>query len=162
MSAIALPRLLSEWVARTYPGHPYAYWGQSGAALLWDALLQARRKTIMMPAFICPSLPAAAVAAGLRVVFVDVDPSTLLPSLQVLEECLVAHADEEAVLLVDHSFGYPLSALANVRRHHPLARTSTLYSKSRTEFLESPALFSSIAYSNSLGSRLPSCTSLRG
>ena len=32
---------LSDWVSDAYPEYPYTYWGQSGTALLFDAL---RRK----------------------------------------------------------------------------------------------------------------------
>src|SRR5436190_142903 len=98
---------LSRWAASTYPDHPYASWGQSGEALLFDALCQEKRKTIILPAFICPSLAAMAAATGMKVVFVDVDRDTLHPDPGRLEQCLAEHADSELVLLVDHSFGYP-------------------------------------------------------
>jgi dTDP-4-amino-4,6-dideoxygalactose transaminase len=110
---------LSRWAASTYPEYPYAYWGQSGAALLFDALCQERRKTIVLPAFICHGLAAMAAATGMTVVLVDVERDTLHPDPDRLEQCLARHRDSDTVLLVDHAFGYPFAALADVRRRHP-------------------------------------------
>jgi dTDP-4-amino-4,6-dideoxygalactose transaminase len=109
----------SQWVANSYPEYEYAYWGQSGAALLFDALCQERRKIIILPAFICPGLASMAAATGMKVVLVDVDRDTLHPHPGRLEECLAEYRDSESVLVVDHAFGYPFAAIGDVRRRHP-------------------------------------------
>ncbi len=119
MMTARLSAVISQWVSQAYPDYPYMYWGQSGMSLLFDVLRQERRKKIVLPAFICPGLPAMADAAGMKVVLVDVNPETLHMGREQLEQCLADDRDEETILLVDHSFGYPFAALSEVRCRHP-------------------------------------------
>jgi dTDP-4-amino-4,6-dideoxygalactose transaminase len=87
--------------------------------MLFDALCQEKRKTILLPAFICPSLTSMAAATDMKVVLVDVDRDTLHPHPGRLEHCLAEYRDSESVLVVDHAFGYPFAAIGDVRRQHP-------------------------------------------
>jgi dTDP-4-amino-4,6-dideoxygalactose transaminase len=114
-----LPAELSRWLERAFPEYPHAYWGQSGASLLFDGLQQEGRKRLILPAFICSNLPAMALAAGMEVVLVDVNPETLLMRREAVEQCLAEGADAETALLVDHCFGYPFLGISELRRNHP-------------------------------------------
>ena len=110
---------LQSWAAAQYPHLPYVTYGVSGSALLLHALQQADRRTIILPAFICPELPAMAARAGLRVIHVDVDRRTLHMNTDRLDECLKNHISSETALVVDHSFGYPDREIIRCRRSYP-------------------------------------------
>jgi dTDP-4-amino-4,6-dideoxygalactose transaminase len=84
-----------------------------------EALRQTTRRTIILPAFICPELPAMALQAGLRVIHVDVDQRTLHMDPRRVVECLSRLPLSETALLVDHSFGYPDPEVARYRRAYP-------------------------------------------
>lgn len=110
---------LDAWAADEFPHLPYVRYGTSGATLLMDALGQQTRRTIVLPAFICPELPAMAQRAGLRVVHVDMDRNTLHMHPEKLASCLRLEPEQETVLLVDHAFGYPATDIGMWRQRHP-------------------------------------------
>jgi len=60
-----------------------------------------------------------ALHAGMRVVHIDVNRTTLHMDPDRLARCLTEHNDSETVLLVDHSFGYPAAEITEWRRDHP-------------------------------------------
>lgn len=104
------------WLREHYPDHPHAHFGLSGAALLYDALRAQRRRTIVLPAFICPNISAMAACAGMSVIHMDTRRGTMHPDQRQLEAYLAKQAASETVVLMDHSFGYPFDGLANLRR----------------------------------------------
>ena len=110
---------LDHWTRECSSDHPHVYWGLSGATLLFEALKQSHRRTVVLPAFLCPELPAMAIRAGKQVIHIDVDRQTLLMNRDQLEHCLAAIGDEKTVLLVDHPFGYPCNVLPELRQRHP-------------------------------------------
>lgn len=87
--------------------------------MLFEALAQSRCHTVILPGFICPSLSAAVIRAGKRVVHVDVDRDTLMMKPERLEQCLTEHGEDETALLIDHSFGYPCVEIRELRERHP-------------------------------------------
>lgn len=109
---------LEHWLGANFPDFQH-YVGLSGSAMLYDAFRLEPRQTVVLPAFICSDLPAAAKAAGKRVVHLDVDCRTMHINPDQLEYCLTAEDPLDTILLVDHTFGYPCSLLAAVRRKYP-------------------------------------------
>src|SRR5579872_101341 len=104
--------LIEGWFRERFPRHPHVYFGLSGATLLHDALLTQPQSTLVLPAYICPSLSAMGLAAGKRLVHAEVDPRTLHPD--------PAHYTlDDAVALVDHAFGYPYAGIAQLRKRNP-------------------------------------------
>lgn len=110
---------LDSWAAAEYPDLPHIAYGRSGATLLLDALQQEGRRTIILPAFTCPELPAMAMRAGLRLLHVDVDRHTLHCNADQLTDCLAGEDHRKTVLLVDHTFGYPMTGLIKLRQAYP-------------------------------------------
>lgn len=102
-----------------FPHHSYVYFGVSGTTLLFEALRSEPRRTAVFPAFICPSIPAMALAAGKSVLHVDVDPSTMHPDPNSLETCLSRGPVSNCALLINHSFGYPFPGLGRLRSAFP-------------------------------------------
>ena len=113
------PESLKAWISENFPGMRFAYWGQSAATMLHDALREEQRNNVILPAFICPSVTAAAIQAGKHVVHVDVDRTTLHIDPQKLEQVLRGMRHDDTVLLIDHSFGYPYSQIEKIRQDHP-------------------------------------------
>lgn len=114
-----VPRGLLEWCRAAYPEFPHVYAGESGTGLLFHALRQEPRGTVVLPAFICPQLSAMVRMAGKRLVHVDVDPRTMHPVPGLLDECLAGLSPDDTVLLLDHPMGYGLSWIAGVRQRYP-------------------------------------------
>jgi dTDP-4-amino-4,6-dideoxygalactose transaminase len=112
-------RALRSWAAAEYGEIPYIYFGASGAALLFDALCQEGRRTIVLPAFICPTVSAMALKTGMRLVHVDVDRTTLHPDPGMLSQCMNGLDPSKTVLLLDHAFGYPVPAMGQWRQRYP-------------------------------------------
>ncbi|HEY3281208.1 MAG TPA: DegT/DnrJ/EryC1/StrS family aminotransferase [Armatimonadota bacterium] len=112
-------RDLLLWSAAEYPDYSHHYLARSGSTLLHEALRQSRVTTVVLPAFICPSVSQAAASAGKRLVHVDVDPTTLMPAPDALEECLSHAEPERTAVLLDHSFGYPLPYLGQIQSWLP-------------------------------------------
>jgi len=56
---------------------------------------------------------------GMRVIHIDVDRRSLHMDAHMLETCLSQHDSLETVLLIDHSFGYPDTRIADLRRKYP-------------------------------------------
>ncbi len=109
---------LRSWATAEYSEFPYAYWGTNGTTLLFDALCQEKRRTILLPAFICPSLSAMLLRTGMKVLHIDVDRRTLHMNSGALRRCLAEHKSSETALLVDHTFGYPDAAIREWRRRY--------------------------------------------
>ncbi len=110
---------IRDWLREHFPQHPHIYPGVSGATLLHEALKTQTRTSVVMPAFICPSLSEMAARAGKQVVHIDADPLTLHPDMARLVTHLARQNASETVLLIDHSFGYPLPGLASLRQMFP-------------------------------------------
>jgi dTDP-4-amino-4,6-dideoxygalactose transaminase len=108
-----------SWFRERFPRQPHVYFGLSGTTLLHEALKAQTRTSVVLPAFICSDLSAAAVRAGKRVIHIDADRHTQLPDRAQLETYLASQDTSDAVLLVDHSFGYPFPDLACLRRRFP-------------------------------------------
>lgn len=92
--------LLREELATRYDARRVELWG-SGTQALQVAISVAQRRVgagpregapVALPAFQCYDLVSAAVGAGVRVAFYDVDPGTLAPDLDSLRRTLVAGA----------------------------------------------------------------------
>jgi dTDP-4-amino-4,6-dideoxygalactose transaminase len=118
-ASVEIPDYLVRWTTANFAEFPYGYWRLSGAAMLMEALSRSERRTVILPAFICPSISTAALRAGKKVVHVDVDRDTLLMNRDQLRRCLAEHPNEETALLVDHPFGYPCPAVSELRAEHP-------------------------------------------
>lgn len=110
---------LRSWAAAEYRDFPYVHYGLSGASLMFEALRQENRQTILLPAFICPTLSAMALQTGMKVIHIDVDRTTLHPTPDMLSQCLVERDAAQTVLLLDHTFGYPVPDISQWRRRHP-------------------------------------------
>lgn len=67
---------------------------------------EAREASVALPAFSCYDVVTAAVGAGVRMTFYDVDPDTLGPDLDSLERTLAAGA---SVVVVAPLYGMPLA-----------------------------------------------------
>jgi dTDP-4-amino-4,6-dideoxygalactose transaminase len=102
-----------------FPRHPHIYFGLSGTALLLEVFQRQPRSTVVLPAFFCPNISAAALMAGKRVMHIDADRRTQLPDVAQLEMCLASVNDADTILLIDHSFGYPFIHLSDLRRRFP-------------------------------------------
>jgi dTDP-4-amino-4,6-dideoxygalactose transaminase len=102
-----------------FPRHPHMYFGVSGTTLLLEAFQQQPRSTVVLPAFICPNISAAAVTAGKRVIHIDARRNTQLPDPAQMETCLAGLDESDTALLIDHSFGYPFANLPELRRRFP-------------------------------------------
>ncbi|MBZ5601318.1 MAG: hypothetical protein LAO79_03340 [Acidobacteriia bacterium] len=103
---------MEGWFRERFPRHPYVYFGLSGATLLHDAIRAQSQSRFVLPAYICPSLSAMGAAAGKLLIHIEVDPRTLHPAPQEM-------GHEDAIVLIDHSFGYPFGGIAEVRRLFP-------------------------------------------
>src|SRR5262249_32041976 len=86
---------------------------------LHDALKTVYRSSVVLPAYICPSLSAMASVAGKRLTHVEVDRRTLLPDPSQLESLLASRDTSDTVLLIDHAFGYPFGGIAKLREIFP-------------------------------------------
>lgn len=104
-----------DWLAERFPQHPFIYFGISGTALFYEAIKSTNRKTIVLPAYMCSNFSAAAIRCGAQVVHIDADPTTQLPHVGNLFHYLEEQVSSETILVIDHSFGYPFSALKDVR-----------------------------------------------
>ncbi len=110
---------IEGWMKEQFPRHPHIYFGVSGTALLLEVFRRQPRSTVILPAFFCPNISAAALMAGKRVIHIDAGPRTLLPDVAQLETCLASVNEADTVLLIDHSFGYPFIHLPDFRRRFP-------------------------------------------
>ena len=72
--------------------------GRAALAATLSAVRRAERNEVLVPAYTCWSVPAAAVRAGYRVRLYDIDPSTFLPAGDLGDE---AGADTTAIVLAD-------------------------------------------------------------
>ena len=104
---------------RTYFGVRDAFFASSGTAALTVALQAlgglSRRSEVVLPAYTCPSVPAAVLKAGLRPVLVDVDPRTFDFDYTALARALT---DETLAVIAHHPFG----VASNVDRIRALCR----------------------------------------
>lgn len=93
--------------------------GLSGSTLLYEALRLQGRRTVVLPAFVCPDLPAAAAAAGTRVVLIDADRRSMHLDSGRLDDYLRSTDPADTILLFDHTFGNPFPFAASIRRRYP-------------------------------------------
>jgi dTDP-4-amino-4,6-dideoxygalactose transaminase len=107
------------WLRERFPNHPHSYFGLSGTTLLYEVLKTQTRASVILPAFICANLSAAAVLAEKRVTHIDADRLTLLPDMAQLETHLAGQDASDTIVLIDHSFGYPFPRLDALRRRIP-------------------------------------------
>lgn len=112
------PRL-STWLSSEFSEFRHAYAGASGATLLYDAIRSTGRSTLVLPAFICCELSLMGLAAGMRVIHVEVERGTLLMDREELIRQLRTVDPGDVVLLVDHAFGNPVPWLADIKRQFP-------------------------------------------
>ncbi len=110
---------LIESLSTTYPEYPFRQFGRSGASLLYEVLKHSDRTRLILPAFICCELSFMGVEAGKQLLHIDVDRTTLHMQRSALEEALSDDADEDTIVLIDHSFGYPCSWIHSLRDEHP-------------------------------------------
>ena len=73
--------------------------------------------TVAYPGYSCIDITAAAVAARVRVRLYDLDPATLSPDLESLEQCLKRGVD---AIVVSHLYGYPadVSTVRDIGARH--------------------------------------------
>lgn len=114
-----LTQKISGYFQSILPYHKHIYFGKSASTLLFQALLQINRETVILPGFICPNVSAMVQATGKKVVHIDVDPSSLHMRIDLLHKYLADYSSSEACLLVDHSFGYVDSTSQIMRSHYP-------------------------------------------
>jgi dTDP-4-amino-4,6-dideoxygalactose transaminase len=107
------------WLREQFPSHAHIYFGVSGTTLLYDVFRNQPRTTVVLPAFVCPTISAAAALAGKRVVHIDANKHTQLPEVADVATCLAGLDESDTVLLVDHSFGFPFTGLPALRRKFP-------------------------------------------
>lgn len=110
---------LAEMLRERFPEHRHVYIGVSGATLLHDALKSEDRSSIVLPAFLCPSLSAMALAAGKRVTHIDSCVESMHPDASRLEAFLEKESTQDTAVLIDHSFGYRCDVLVDLRRRFP-------------------------------------------
>ena len=100
---------------RRHFGVRHVFLVSSGTAALTLTLMALRslspRKDVLIPAYTCPSVPAAVVKAGLRPVLCDIDPTTFDFDHALLEQTLGA---ETLCVVAHHLFGIP-SDIARIR-----------------------------------------------
>lgn len=94
----------SETLAAAYPHHDIMLTdsGTSALAMALTAALHTRPGAVALPAYGCPDLGTAALAAGARIVLYDIDPHTLTPDRDSL---LAAVRRGASVVVVAHFFG---------------------------------------------------------
>ena len=109
---------ICAWLRERFPRQPYIYFGLSGATLLHEALKSTWRGSVVLPAFICPSISAMAAGARKGLIHVEADQSTLLPDPRRLDQCVADQDPSDTVVLIDHSFGYPFTGVADLRRNN--------------------------------------------
>jgi len=116
-------RLFEEEI-RAHFGVSHVFLVSSGTAALTLTLMglrsSSRRTEVVIPAYTCPSVPAAVLKAGLRPVLCDINPSTFDFDHALLERtlngdtlCVVAH----------HLFGIP----SDIERVRALCRTRGIF-----------------------------------
>jgi len=91
----------------------------SGARVALYALLRAfnRPGDVVMPAYNCIAVPEAALYAGYRPVFADIDYNSLNMTADTLKQSITS---DTKVVLVTHQFGIPcdVDEILQVSRHH--------------------------------------------
>jgi dTDP-4-amino-4,6-dideoxygalactose transaminase len=102
-----------------FPRQPYIYFGVSGTTLLHEALKSQSRTCVVLPGFICANVSAAAARSGKQTIHIDADQRTQLPDIAQLHRCVESLDASDTAILIDHSFGNPFPALANVRSKFP-------------------------------------------
>jgi len=110
---------LAGLLGERFPRHRHVYFGLSGATLLYDALRLENRSSLVLPAFLCPSISAMALAAGKRLTHIDSSRESLCIDASRVEEFLATQSESDTAVLVDHSFGYRSGAPARLRDRFP-------------------------------------------
>lgn len=110
---------VQQYFNDNYPEFQAIKFGISGASLLYSYLTGNSRSTIVLPTFICCELPFMAIAANKNVVLVDIDRDTMHISFQNLVAALNEIEVSDAILLIDHSFGYPCAYINEIKEAFP-------------------------------------------
>jgi dTDP-4-amino-4,6-dideoxygalactose transaminase len=110
---------LAGLLRERFPRHRHVYFGLSGSTLLYDALRRENRSSLVLPAFLCPSISAMALAAGKLVTHIDSNRESLHIDAARLEEFMATQRESDTAVLIDHSFGYRSGALARLRERFP-------------------------------------------
>jgi dTDP-4-amino-4,6-dideoxygalactose transaminase len=110
---------LRGYLADQFAGHRYVYVGLSGTTLFHEVLKNQPRRVVVLPAFMCPYISAAARLAGKDLIHIDADRQTQLPNPAQLERYLETHDASDILLMLDHSFGYPFPDVARLRARFP-------------------------------------------
>jgi perosamine synthetase len=94
----------SDALAAMYPHHDILFTdsGTSALAMALTAALRARPGAVALPAYGCPDLGTAALAARARIMLYDLDPHTLAPDMDSL---LAAVRGGATVVVAAHFFG---------------------------------------------------------
>lgn len=99
-----------EQIIRHATGSTYCVLGPSGRALLFNLIKMLsekhdqQRNEVLLPGYTCYSVAAAAVKAGMKIRFYDLDPQTLNPVTDSLEaNC----TNKTLAVLSQHLFGIP-------------------------------------------------------
>ena len=85
--------------------------GKCALTLILEALhdLQPERNEVLIPAYICFSVPSAIVRAGLKVILCDVDPDTLTFNLYHLRRIIKERSEQLLAIVPAHLFGLPVN-----------------------------------------------------
>jgi len=94
------------------------FWFSSGIAAMTDAFVALREASsakdeVLLPAYSAGSLVVAVLKAGLRPVFVDLEPGQWHPSLESYRDALT---DKTACAVAVHLFGIPQPGIAAMKR----------------------------------------------
>ena len=85
--------------------------GKCALTLILEALhdLHPERNEVLIPAYICFSVPSAIVRAGLKVILCDVDPDTLTFDLNQLRHIIKERSEQLLAIVPAHLFGLPVN-----------------------------------------------------
>jgi dTDP-4-amino-4,6-dideoxygalactose transaminase len=112
-------RDVEDLLREHFPRQPYIYFGVSGTTLLHEALKSQSRMCVVLPGFICANVSAAAALSGKQTIHIDADQRTQLPDIAQLRWCVERLDASDTTVLIDHSFGNPFPALADLRSSFP-------------------------------------------
>ncbi len=94
-------RLFREGIESYFDGRVLLL--QSGRAALYYLLKALPQETVIMPGYTCKVVPEAALLAGKKIIYVDIDLETLNMDLYDLEKKI----EPQSIILATHQFGIP-------------------------------------------------------
>lgn len=110
---------LTAWLRTEFPDYGHVGIGISGWAMVDTVLRQSARDVVVLPAFICSQVSFMIHRMGKQLIHIDAAKGHLHMDRELLEDQLNRLDPGRTVLLVDHSFGYPLPWLAVIRDRFP-------------------------------------------